>query len=455
MPVGKHILLFGAGKSATELIAYLVRACHAHDWTLDIADVREDLVLSKTQGDPRTKAHGLDIQAEAGRRRALIAGADLVISLLPPNLHYVVALDCLDAGRHLLTASYVDERLKALGPAIREKDLLFLCEMGLDPGIDHMSALRAIQRVRNAGGAITAFYSHCGGLVAPESDDNPWHYKISWNSRNVVLAGKGGARFRQASVEKTIPYAELFDANRQVLIPGLGYLAWYPNRDSLPYASLYGLDQVPTFIRTTLRHPEFCGGWKQVVHLHLTDERPAYETKGMSLAGFFHRHSERFGFTEWLHGAGPLSARFQSLLKLSPAEAHLLEQQFLNLGWNSGDPLPEGNHSAADILQFALEKKWALQPRDRDMVVMLHEIHFLSKGCPEVHRSTLVVKGSDSVHTAMARTVGLPLGIAAVLILQELITLRGLHIPILPEVYDPVLQHLSLEGITFGESESA
>jgi saccharopine dehydrogenase-like NADP-dependent oxidoreductase len=451
MDASKHIVLFGAGKSATDLIDFLTLRCGGLGWHLTVVDTQEAFVLSKTLGRPGTSAVGMDIQAEGHKRFALVRQADVVISMMPPALHQLIASDCLTAGRHLLTASYTDPAMRAMAPAIKEKGLLFLCEMGLDPGIDHMSAMQAIRGIQENGGEILAFRSHCGGLVAPESDDNPWHYKISWNPRNIVLAGKAGAFFREDGVDRHLLYGELFDPQKLVTVPDLGLLSWYPNRDSLAYAALYGLDRVPTFVRTTLRHPAFSSGWKNVVALQLTDEASFYDTRSMSLAVFFRTHFRRFGWSEWLNANGSLGTQLGTLLRLSPREGALLEQQLLYLGWNSGELINRGMASAADVLQFILETKLALQPQDKDMVVMLHEIRYRTEGKTHEWQGSLVVKGSDALHTAMARTVGLPLGIAAILLLQERITVTGLHIPTIPEIYEPVLQHLEAEGIVFQE----
>jgi len=460
MNPGKYILLFGAGKSATELISYLIAACETNQWHLTVVDAQEAVALHKTQGHPLTNALGMDILADVQGRQALIRQADVVISMLPPALHQQIAIDCLENSRHLLTASYVDDHLKAMAPALRQKQLLFLCEMGLDPGIDHMSAMKAIHAIRAKGGEIISFRSHCGGLVAPESDDNPWRYKISWNPRNVVLAGIHGARFREDGVDRQVPYESLFDPGRTVVVPGLGSLAFYPNRDSLGYATLYGLDNIPTFIRTTLRYPAFLSGWKNLIALNLTDEAMVYDTHRMTLAGFFHAHCQRFGIAQWLDNTQKLGEQLKQLLKISSGEAALLEQQLLYLGWNAGDlvNIPGNTNilklsSAAEVLQFALETKLALKPEDKDMVVMLHEIRYRIGERPHDLNSSLVVKGKDSVHTAMARTVGLPLGIAAVLVLQGKIGLTGLQIPTEPEIYLPVLEQLAQLGIVFDEQE--
>lgn len=497
----KHILVLGAGKSATSLIEYLIDESVVNNWQITVADADLSLAQSKTGNASNTRAISLQIEQEH-QRKALIASSDIVISMLPPALHFIVAQDCVAYSKNLLTASYIDDRIAALQPQINSKGLLFLCEMGLDPGIDHMSAMQLIHRIKTAGGTVTSFMSHCGGLVAPENDDNPWHYKISWNPRNVVLAGKSGAIFKEQGALQHMDYTALFDPNRVILIPELGYLAWYPNRDSLNYVSQYGLSEAHTFIRTTLRYPEFCFGWKNIVELKLTDETPQYQTDGMTLQTFFQEHFAKYGFSEWIEKQ--LTARFtqtkQLLEKLQQLleaekdageeerkalqefmmvdnqgelmdvnldsvktqaaatvagqmhEANLSMKQLFFLGMDDNQTvINKGFCSAADVMQFVLEKKLSLQPDDKDMVVMQHEIEYEKDGRLDKITSCLIVKGEDPVHTAMAKTVGLPLGIAAKLILQGKIDLKGLHIPVAAQIYEPVLEELARHGVRFVE----
>lgn len=428
----KHILLLGAGKSATILIDYLKQTANEKNWRVTVADINLAAVQSKVGEDERVKAVGISIENEKEREQ-LIKEADVVISMLPPALHYLVAIDCLGFGKHLLTASYVDEKIKALTNDIRQKGILFLCEMGLDPGIDHMSAMQLIHRIKANGGTIQSFVSHCGGLVAPESDDNPWHYKISWNPRNVVLAGKAGAVYREKLKVKGQKYEELFADCAEVNIDGLGQLAYYPNRNSLSYIPVYALDEVDSFMRTTLRHPDFCKGWKKVVDLGLTNESKKLDTTGLSVSAFLHQC-----FTN---------------KKISiESFTDLLQIQFRFLGLDDHTLINKGVCSSAEVLQFILEKKWVLQEDDKDMIVMMHEIDYEVNNQKSTIKSTLIVKGENSLRTAMAKTVGLPLGIAATLLLEEKITERGLHIPIVPGIYEPVLQALEHHGIRFHES---
>lgn len=434
-----HILVFGAGKSATVLIDYLKRETRNRNWKLTVADADHATVLQKLGSEPHTYAVQIDI-LDVEKRSALIASADIVISLMPPSLHYHVALDCLALRKHLLTASYVDEKIKALQSEIAEKGILFLCEMGLDPGIDHMSAMQLIHHIKSQGGRIYSFKSHCGGLVAPESDNNPWHYKISWNPRNVVLAGKAGAVFLKDGKEQEIAYDKLFHQSGLVEIPSIGSLAYYANRDSLSYIDKYDLQSCTEFIRTTLRYPDFCKGWATIVDLKLTDETQTYATDGMTMQDFLKSHIEFHQLT--------ISV---DLLSKDP----LIENMLLSLGLNNSDLIiNKGICTAADILQWRMESSWILEPDDKDMIVMLHEIDYELNGQQKSVKSSLVVKGEDHLRTAMAKTVGLPLGIAAILIGEKSLSEKGLHIPIIPAIYSPVLSMLQKEGIVFHEAEN-
>lgn len=427
-----HILLLGAGKSASTLIQYLHKVSIEENWRVTVADRELKIVEEKLGAYPGLVAFGGEMDHPI-QRRALIKDADLVISLLPPSFQTAVAKDCLDWGKHFFSASYTDPSLRDLSDAIQEKNLLFLMEMGLDPGIDHMSAMELIHRIRSQGGKITGFASHCGGLVAPASDDNPWHYKFSWNPRNVVLAGKAGAHFLRDGKIKTLAYEQLFSFNQTVPIAKLGELATYPNRDSLSYMELYGLEKVADFIRTTLRYPSFCRGWQWLVRLGCTKEDNRIPTDGLTHQAYFQQH---------IQGSG---IRMDDI----PSDVLLLLQ---SIGWEDPSPMGCKEGSSADLLQWILETRWVLKPGDRDMIVMIHELEYLMGQKKYKLTSELVVEGDDSIHTAMAKTVGLPLGLAAVLTLKGVIKSRGLQLPIQPDIYEPVLQALQLLGIRFRES---
>jgi saccharopine dehydrogenase-like NADP-dependent oxidoreductase len=435
----KKILLFGAGKSATSLIRYLLDVTAARGWQLVVAESNLPLAQSKIGGAQQARAVAIDVH-HTTERDALVAAADIVISLLPPSLHYQVALSCVKEGKDLLTASYLDDTIRKLGPEVTAKGLFFLCEMGLDPGIDHMSALQFIRRIRSHGGEIETFYSHTGGLVAPACDDNPWHYKISWNPRNVVLAGSAGASYREEGRVVTRSYQKLFDHPGDIHLPGLGTLAWYPNRDSLSYIPLYDLPDAKTFIRTTLRYPAFCAGWKDIVRAGLTDAAKPLAGAPPTDSSAPRTAASPLTYAQW---SAPLLSFVDDTNRA----------QYAFLGLFDDTPIPAGATVSADILQYLLETRLAMRPTDRDMIVMVHEIGYRREEKAWQARSVLRIEGEDSLHTAMARTVGLPLGIAAVLVLEGTLRLTGVHIPILPAIYDPVMRELEKQGIRFEHEE--
>ena len=421
----KIILLFGAGKSATVLIDYLLAEAAANNWRVIIADANKDQIIGKTNNSPFAEAIQLDITNDADRSQ-IIQQASIVISMMPPSLHFLIAKDCVEYGKNLLTASYLDEAIRGLKAAVERKGLLFICEMGLDPGIDHMSAMKIIDTIKLNGGTVTSFKSHCGGLVAPQSDDNPWHYKVSWNPRNVVMAGRTGAEYKENNTIHQKNYAELFEDCSRVNVVGHGELATYPNRDSLGYTPLYKLESAATFVRTTLRHPDFCKGWYAIVLADLTNDTITIDPTALT-------------YKSWSASIKPF---------VDDSNQGMLEF----LGLFSEELIPSTSKTSADILQFLLETKLGMKQNDKDMVIMLHEIEWLDKG--QVHKidSSLIVVGEDNLHTAMAKTVGLPLGITTKLILDGVIQLTGIHIPIHKEIYEPVLAGLEIKGIKFNET---
>lgn len=435
----KKILLFGAGKSATCLIDYLGKCCNENKWKLLVCDSNISLAESKTKKFSSAEAISFDVTNEE-KRHQFISKSDLVISMLPPALHFLVAKDCLQFSKNLLTASYIDEKIKSLKKDIEKKELLFLGEMGLDPGIDHMSAMKIIDGIKKEGGKITSFKSHCGGLVSPESDDNPWHYKITWNPANVVMAGSAGAVYLNDGKKIEILYSEIFDdENNFVDVPGLCFLAWYANRDSLSYIDTYQLHDTKTFIRTTLRYPSFCRGWNKIIKLDLTNKNDHEEIKNCkTFAGWFNLKKGNF------------FSQNENFSENDFFNSEFLEQ--INyLGLKEDEKISGEISNSALLLQSVLEKKLVMNPNDKDMIIMLHEIEYSVNKEIKKTRSCLIVKGEDQIHTAMAKTVGLPLGIAAKLILENKIKLTGLHIPVIPEIYEPVLKELELNGIKFNE----
>ena len=441
----KHILLFGAGKSATSLIRFLVNLSVERSWKLTICDQDIEAIKIKSGNSKIVNAISLNVQEENSRFE-LIKSADIVISLLPAHLHFLVAIDCKNALKNLLTASYIDEKIMPFEKEIAEKNLLFLYEMGLDPGIDHMSAMSIIDRIKNESGNVTSFISHCGGLVAPKSDNNPWHYKITWNPRNVVLAGKDGAVYKENFKNISVTYNSIFRNCKLVDVPELTKLAWYPNRDSSRYINLYGLQETNTFIRTTLRYPQFCRGWSKLINIGITSIDDYEIIKHCkTYADWFNTKIKPYtdNDTNWnsylqMYITDPFKDEF--------------EKQMAFLGLQSKDLIDVPFNSSADILQSLMEKKLSLSPTDKDMIVMLHEIEYEKQGETFKVTSSLIVEGEDSLETAMAKTVGLPLGIATQLILDGKINEKGLKIPMYKDIYEPVLSSLKTYGISFNES---
>lgn len=439
----KNITLFGAGKSATILIDYLLHNAARQKWHVTVADHDLQLVKSKTGKSYYATPVAIDVK-DAGSRQNLIKEADLVISLLPPALHILVAHDCIQFKKHLLTASYLDAAVKRLAPEIAAAGVLFLYEMGLDPGLDHMSAMKLIHSIEKKGGQISSFKSYCGGLISPESNDNPWSYKISWNPRNIVMAGSSGAVYKEKGRIREVQYEQLFDHNKTVQVPSIGKLAYYPNRDSLGYMEAYHLENIHTFMRATLRFPDFCEGWNALIKLGLTRDGAKRSTD----------HLPYFQWASQQIDAHPAHLSHEEIVAqyLGVSAKSKVIRQLKFLGILNGEQIALGERSNADVLQHVLENKLKMENHDKDLIVMQHEIEFERRNLPTRINSYLIVQGEDAVHTAMAKTVGLPLGIMAKLVLGDKIPLTGLHIPILPEIYNPVLKELEEFDIKFVES---
>ena len=432
-----QILVLGAGKSATILIQYLQKKAVENNWYIVLADGDKALAEDKWNHAQNGHAVGFDIENEV-LRKEYIQQATVVVSMLPAFLHFLVAKDCLQHEKPLFTASYVDENMQSLATEAANKKVLFLCEMGLDPGIDHMSAMELIHRIQNKGGVITGFKSHCGGLIAPESDNNPWHYKISWNPRNIILAGKAGAIYLEDGFKTEKGYEKLFHKAPTVNVPGIGTLAYYPNRNSLSYIDTYSLNGVKNFERTTLRHPSFCSGWDAIIQLGLTSETNLNISENITVKAWF---------------SNQISSQNLESLYESFLQKEEINKQIAYLGLNEETPIPSQYiQSNASILQWILENKWKLSNEDKDMVVMLHEIEYLLHGKKHTVNSSLVLKGQNSIQTAMATTVGLPLAMGVCAYLKGEITLTGVQIPIHPSIYYPILQSLAAEGIVFEET---
>ncbi len=435
------ILIIGAGRSTSSLISYLLKQSLSHNWQITVADSNIQLAETKIKGFSNAKAISLDV-SNAEARESAIKSADLVISMLPAFMHGDVARDCVKFGKHIATASYVSEEMKALDAEAKQKGLLILNECGLDPGIDHASAMKIIDELKHKGAEITSFKSYCGGLVAPESNDNPWGYKFSWNPRNVILAGQGTAQFIENGNLKFIPYNRIYTQIDSIAVDGYGSFDAYANRDSIGYKEPYGLNNIKTLLRGTLREAGYCKAWNVFVKLGLTDD------------GYKIRESNKLTYTQLLDSFLP-DEKMSTKDKLkafmgndwdADVEAKL---DYLELFDNKKIKLAEG--SPAQLLQDLLEDKWKLQHGDKDMIVMQHLFEYTLNGKSNKLTSSLVVIGDDEEHTAMAKTVGLPLAITVKNFLTGKFKLSGVQIPIVKEIYEPMLVELEELGIIFTE----
>ncbi len=438
------ILVAGAGKTSTYLIEYFIANAAANSWKIIVADGNSEAIQQRIGNSKYAEAAVIDITDDE-QRGALVKKSDMVISLMPPHLHILLAKDCLLYKKHIITSSYVSPEMKELDDEAKEKGLMFMCEMGLDPGIDHMTANQIIHSIHKVAATITSFKSHAGGLVAPESDNNPWHYKFTWNPRNILTAGMAGAIYLQDNEKVTIPYEQVFSDIHDINdIDGLGELIAYPNRDSMKYLSLYEVADVRTFIRGSMRHPIFCKGWQALIDLGLTDITDEVENN--------------INITEWL--ANKTDYKKGSNVSLREHIAQKLQQdtdcEVMNniawLGLFEDQTLSFRGNSSGDLLLHILLDKWAMEPTDKDMIVMQHEVKYEHKGKESTLVSTMVIKGEDRDHSAMAKTVGLPMAILAKQVLTGKVKpISGVQIPNMPAIYKPVLAELEQNGIAFEE----
>ena len=442
----KNLLVIGAGRSATVFINYILEQAKDNNFMVTVADANLEQVQRKINNHPNGRAAWLDASRH-NDRRDLIQRHDVVVSLLPPQMHLEVAQDCIVMGKHMVTASYVSKQVFRLGDEARPRALVFMNELGLDPGIDHMSAMQRIHAIQKKGGTITSFYSYTGGLVAPESDDNPWHYKFSWNPRNVVLAGQGTAQFLEDNKLKYIPYRRLFRQYRLIDIPGMGPFEVYANRDSLMYRDAYGLGNIKTMLRGTIRAKGFCDAWNALVRIGLTDATfPIVDSDKLT----YHDLMEAFlGISQH---TGSVKDRMAKLLEVDPEGEIMHKLEWLGLF--SKKRIKVKDATPALILENLLLEKWAMKPSDKDMVIMQHVFEYDLNRKKKKLTSTLVMKGENSEHTAMSKLVGLPLGIFVKLLMQGKIATTGVNIPTMPEVYEPIMAELETLGISFMEEES-
>lgn len=443
----RKILVIGSGKSTSYLLKYLLDKSVSENLTITVADINTENANKLIAGHTNANAIVLDVFNDKSRKEA-IKKADIVISMLPARMHIEVAKDCITYKKNMVTASYVSKEMEALDKDVQANGLIFMNEVGVDPGIDHMSAMHVIDRIRDKGGQIILFESFTGGLVAPESDNNLWNYKFTWNPRNVVIAGQGGAaKFLQEGTYKYIPYHRLFRRTEFLEIDGYGRFEVYANRDSLKYQSVYGLDDIKTLYRGTMRRVGFSKAWNIFVTLGMTDDSYTIDD------------SENMSYRDFVNSFLPYSPSDSVELKLR----HQLKIDQDDIIWdklveldifNANKMVGLKKATPAEILQKILMDSWTLQKEDKDMIVMYHKFGYILNGKKLQIDATMVTIGEDQTYTAMAKTVGLPVAIATLQILNGKIKTPGVQIPITKEVYEPILKELEDFGIVFNEKKA-
>lgn len=439
----KNILILGAGLSSSSLIRYFLHNALAFNWQVRIVDTNLDLVKQKIGDNERGVALSFNA-IDPNEREEEIEKADLVVSMLPARFHLDIAKDCIKFKTNLITPSYVSEEMAALNDQAIEAGIVIMNEIGVDPGIDHMSACKILDEIKEKGGEITSFKSYCGGLISPEFDNNPWNYKFTWNPRNVVLAGQGSAsKFIRNNLYKYIPYQRLFSRLDHIEIDGYGTFEGYPNRDSLSYRTIYGLVNIPTIYRGTLRRPGFSKAWNIFVQLGMTDDSYKIENSELLTPRDFLNTFLPYSLDEtvenkfkrlWMNGDKEFFHKFEWLGLFKGDEAIGLEDA-----------------SPAQMLGKILVDKLSLEPQDKDMLVMYHDFEYELNGKSGKITSSMVNIGENQVYTAMSNTVGLPVAICGKLILNGDLTLKGVQVPVMKEVYEPILAELETFGIAFKE----
>ena len=442
----RNILIIGAGKSTSYLIKYLLDKSKEEELHVIVADKNITLAKKLIGNHENGQAIMLDIHDKRSRRTA-IENADIVISMLPPRYHAEIAKDCIAYNKNMTTASYITKEMEDLDKSVRAKGLVFMNEIGVDPGIDHMSAKRVIDRLKVQGGKIILFESFTGGLMAPESDNNLWNYKFTWNPRNVVLAGQGGAaKFLQEGTYKYIPYNRLFRRTEFLEVDDYGRFEVYANRDSLKYRHEYGLDDAKTMYRGTMRRVGFSRAWNMFVQLGMTDDEYTIDdSENMSYRDFVN------AFLSY-SPSDSVELKFRHALKIDQDDIIWDKLEELDI-FSATKKVGLKKATPAEILQRILMEKWTLQHDEKDMIVMYHKFGYELNGEKKQIDSTMVTIGEDDTYTAMSKTVGLPLAIVTLAVLNEKITTAGVQIPIKREVYEPTMKELQKYGIAFKEKE--
>ena len=440
----KKILVFGAGLSASSLIKYLLDNSTKYDWKVKIGDISEEVAKSKVAGHKNGEGFAFDVN-DLDQLEKLVSDADIVVSMLPASMHFSVAEACVKHSKNMVTASYVSPEIKTLNDEAKKKGIILLNEIGVDPGIDHMSAMQVIDRIKEEGGKITEFESNTGGLVAPKYDNNPWNYKFTWNPRNVVLAGQGTSQFIQNGRYKYIPYNKLFQRTERIKVLDLGEFEVYANRDSLKYRGIYGLENIDTMFRGTIRRVGYARAWDVFVQLGMTDDTYIYEgSKDHTYRQFIN------SFTKYCVST-PVENKVAEYLNIDTESIIMYMIRWTGIFEDEVIGLEKA--TPAQILQHLLEKKLSMDENDIDMIVMQHQFVYEKAGKNKKIYSSMVVYGEDQVHTAMSITVGTPVAIAVKMILTGEITATGVKVPVEKDIYEPIMKELKDYKIEFIEEE--
>ncbi len=466
MKNSNKILVLGAGRSAGYLIAYLDEYCVRSGRSLCVCDRQFGSLKSVFGISDGVDFLTLDVTDKESLWQQ-IAGAELVVSLLPPTLHVLAAEGCLHHCKSLFTASYISPAMRAMDSQVEEKGLLFMNELGLDPGIDHLCVNAMMDKLHTENSEkleedqwrLVGFESHCGGLVAESGDkSNPWKYKFSWNPTNVILAGQGGESvYREMGKDKRIGWQDVFAEAKTIELPGVGVFDVYPNRDSLGYEKVYGMDGVPTLIRGTLRRQGYCDAWQCLVESGFTQNDAFFDEEVTSPETAFQWITGYENQSDWIDEQ--LAYRFAwQVDRLLQLEEKLAFLQLGNSQYWAANGLLENwdwlGKSPAQFLEHLLLIQWRLEEEDKDEVVMAHILHLENgKNQKKELISVMCVEGESKDKTAMAKTVGLPLAMGVEVYLENEITEVGVRLPWGKVWYSNLLPELEKFGIRFIESE--
>ncbi|MBW1616669.1 MAG: saccharopine dehydrogenase NADP-binding domain-containing protein [Deltaproteobacteria bacterium] len=435
----KNILLLGAGLVAGPMARYLLKQPNIN---LTVADEFIDKAEKLTDNRPNSRAITLNVKDKEALNKE-VAASDIVVSLLPWTLHPIVAKLCLEHKKHLVTASYVKEEMQSFDSEAKEKGLIFLNEIGVDPGLDHMAAMKVINSVKKAGGEITSFYSYCGGLPSLESNTNPMGYKFSWNPEGAMLAANNDGQYLKDGQIIKVSSKELFRHYWFLEIPNIGVFEAYVNRDSVPYLDIYNIKNAKSIYRGTLRNPGHCETWDCLKRLNLLDSNKKFDLSAMSPYEVI---------TDIINGsASDLKKDLAAFLGV--VDHSVIIKKIEWLGLLSKEKLPLASGTAFDMFAHILKQKLSAQKDDTDLLVQHHEFIAEYPNKKEQIASTLSAIGIKGGDSAMARTVGLPAAIGVKLIAENKIDLTGVHIPVLPQIYEPVLNELETMDIKFTETK--